>query len=63
MDAAHPRNMGPWRFVHERMGSIHQSLPEISYVGRQERASPAEGYPAVHHAEQQRIVTRALGLS
>ena len=55
--------MGPWRFVHERMASIRTNLPEISYVGRPERASPAEGYPALHQAEQRRIVTQALGLS
>ena len=31
------------------------------YVGRPERASPAEGYPAAHIAEQGRIVREALG--
>jgi len=30
-------------------------------VGRPERASPAEGYPAAHAAEQKRIVEEALG--
>ena len=32
-----------------------------SYVGRPERASPAEGYPAAHAAEQSRIIREALG--
>jgi 2-oxoglutarate dehydrogenase complex dehydrogenase (E1) component-like enzyme len=32
----------------------------LRYVGRPERASPAEGYPAAHSAEQKRIVEEAL---
>jgi 2-oxoglutarate dehydrogenase E1 component len=32
----------------------------VSYVGRPERASPAEGYPAAHAAEQARIIREAL---
>ena len=32
------------------------------YVGRPERASPGEGYPAAHAAEQSRIVDTALDL-
>jgi 2-oxoglutarate dehydrogenase E1 component len=35
---------------------------EIRYVGRPERASPAEGYPAAHAAEQSRIIREALGI-
>ena len=39
------------------------SEPEWSsrYAGRPERASPAEGYPAAHAAEQSRIISEALG--
>jgi 2-oxoglutarate dehydrogenase E1 component len=33
---------------------------DLRYVGRPERASPAEGYPAAHTAEQSRIVREAL---
>jgi len=33
---------------------------DIRYVGRPERASPAEGYPAAHAAEQSRIIREAL---
>jgi 2-oxoglutarate dehydrogenase E1 component len=32
----------------------------VTYVGRPERASPAEGYNAVHLEEQKRIVDTAL---
>jgi 2-oxoglutarate dehydrogenase E1 component len=43
-----------------------QILPEdirFGYVGRPERASPGEGYPAAHVAEQARIVGTALDLT
>jgi len=58
-----PRNMGAWRFVHEQMHQLLPDQPEVRYVGRPERASPAEGYPALHQREQQQIVAVALGLS
>ena len=34
----------------------------FGYIGRPERASPGEGYPAAHIAEQNRIVTTAIDL-
>ena len=43
-----------------------QILPEhmhFGYIGRPERASPGEGYPAAHIAEQSRIVRTALDLA
>ena len=36
---------------------------EFGYVGRPERASPGEGYPAAHTVEQTRIIRTALDLS
>jgi 2-oxoglutarate dehydrogenase E1 component len=45
---------------------LSQILPEgikLGYVGRPERASPGEGYPAAHVAEQARIIETALDLS
>jgi 2-oxoglutarate dehydrogenase E1 component len=33
---------------------------ELGYVGRPQRASPSEGYPAAHRLEQERIVLTAL---
>ena len=42
-----------------------QILPpplEFGYVGRPERASPGEGYPAAHTLEQNRIIRTALDL-
>jgi 2-oxoglutarate dehydrogenase E1 component len=45
---------------------LMQIMPEgihFGYIGRPERASPGEGYPAAHIAEQDRIVSTAINLS
>jgi 2-oxoglutarate dehydrogenase E1 component len=36
---------------------------KFGYIGRPERASPGEGYPAAHAEEQSRIVRTALDIS
>jgi len=55
-----PKNMGAWTYVAPRLrGSVGNALV-IRYVGRPERASPAEGYQASHTQEQARIVDDAL---
>ncbi|MGH7658447.1 MAG: hypothetical protein ACREL6_09440 [Gemmatimonadales bacterium] len=56
-----PRNMGAWSYME---GKLHSVMPEgvpLAYAGRPERASPAEGYPAAHQAEQKRIIGEASG--
>jgi 2-oxoglutarate dehydrogenase E1 component len=55
-----PRNMGAWTYVEPKLREMAPEGVEVSYVGRPERASPAEGYPAAHIAEQGRIVREAL---
>jgi multifunctional 2-oxoglutarate metabolism enzyme len=55
-----PCNMGAWTYVEPRLREMAPEGVEVSYVGRPERASPAEGYPAAHIAEQGRIVREAL---
>ncbi len=55
-----PRNMGAWGYVEPKLRELAGSGIELSYVGRPERASPAEGYPAAHSAEQSRIIREAL---
>jgi 2-oxoglutarate dehydrogenase E1 component len=56
-----PKNMGAWTFVAPRLrAAIGNALP-IRYVGRPERASPAEGYAGPHAQQQERIVKEALG--
>jgi 2-oxoglutarate dehydrogenase E1 component len=60
-----PQNMGAWTFVSPRLRALLQPRGlEVRYVGRPERASPSEGTPTWHAAEQARIVAEAFaGLS
>jgi 2-oxoglutarate dehydrogenase E1 component len=58
-----PMNMGAWTFVAPRLRRALGASADVRYVGRPERASPAEGYEAAHKAEQQRIVSEALGIA
>lgn len=51
--------MGAWSFVAPRLRASAGNALIIRYVGRPERASPAEGYYATHQAEQARIVADA----
>ncbi len=54
-----PRNMGAWSYISPRLREIAGSELELRYVGRPERASPAEGLAELHTMEQNRIVTEA----
>ena len=54
-----PKNMGAWTFVAPRLRASAGNALIIRYIGRPERASPAEGYFASHQAEQARIVGEA----
>jgi len=56
-----PRNMGAWSYVAPLLPSVHPTGTALRYAGRPERASPAEGYPTAHAAEQARIVAEAVG--
>ncbi|HEX8723934.1 MAG TPA: 2-oxoglutarate dehydrogenase E1 component [Gemmatimonadaceae bacterium] len=58
-----PRNMGAWTYVSPRLRASTGTQLPVRYVGRPERASPAEGYPSVHAEEQARIVGDALTLA
>jgi len=51
-----PKNMGAWSFVAPRLRASAGNALIIRYIGRPERASPAEGYFQSHQAEQARIV-------
>jgi len=55
-----PRNMGAWSYVAPRLRAIVGNALALRYIGRPERASPAEGYLASHQQEQARIVAAAL---
>jgi len=55
-----PKNMGAWSYVAPRLRACTGNAMLIRYIGRPERASPAEGYVATHQEEQARIVADAL---
>ncbi len=57
-----PRNMGARAHMSPRLLQILPSHLEFGYIGRPERASPGEGYPAAHTIEQNRIIRTALDL-
>ena len=54
--------MGARAIMESRIGWILPDGISYEYEGRQLRASPGEGYTAVHRAEQARIVRAALGV-
>jgi 2-oxoglutarate dehydrogenase E1 component len=55
-----PKNMGAWFCVAPQLRVATGNMLTIRYVGRPERASPAEGYDSAHKEEQKRIVREAL---
>jgi 2-oxoglutarate dehydrogenase E1 component len=57
-----PKNMGAWTYVAPQLRVATGNMLTIRYVGRPERASPAEGYSKAHEEEQKRIVNEALTL-
>ncbi len=56
-----PRNMGARKFVLPKLRDVIPEATALRDVSRPERSSPAEGYPAAHKAEQDRIVAAAYG--
>jgi 2-oxoglutarate dehydrogenase E1 component len=59
-----PQNMGAWRSIRHRLEeAAGHATPgaRVQYIGRTWRASTSEGYPTLHHREQDRIVREALG--
>src|SRR5213595_3268822 len=55
-----PRNMGPQKFMLPQLRELVGPGVTVRDIGRPERSSPAEGYPAAHQAEQARIVAEAF---
>jgi 2-oxoglutarate dehydrogenase E1 component len=56
-----PKNMGARAHVRRRLlEKLPKKFGDIEYVGRPYRASPSEGYPGAHAAEQERVVKEAL---
>ncbi|HMB95494.1 MAG TPA: 2-oxoglutarate dehydrogenase E1 component, partial [Tepidisphaeraceae bacterium] len=56
------KNRGAWTFMSPRLMEL---LPDhvVQYVGRDESASPATGSFKMHQAEEQDIITTALGIA
>ena len=57
-----PKNMGAWSFVSPRLRASTGNQLTVRYLGRPERASPAEGYHQAHMDEQARIINEVLTL-
>jgi 2-oxoglutarate dehydrogenase E1 component len=55
-----PKNQGAWSYVAPLLRVSAGTALEVPYVGRAERASPAEGYKSDHDVEQARILEAAL---
>ena len=53
--------MGAWTFVAPRLRAAAGNAIPVTYIGRPERASPAEGYQASHQREQSHLVAEVLG--
>lgn len=58
-----PRNMGAWTWVQPQLRVSAGAALGVRYIGRSERASPAEGYNDAHNTEQARIVNAAFTLN
>ncbi len=52
-----PKNSGAWSYAAPRLRVSTGNALLLRYVGRPERASPAEGYAEAHKTEQERIVS------
>jgi 2-oxoglutarate dehydrogenase E1 component len=55
-----PKNMGAWTYVQPRLRASIGTMPMLRYIGRPERASPAEGHKGDHDAMQAKIVADVL---
>lgn len=65
-----PQNMGAWTFVQDKLRSVmdqsraNGAVPNqqltLTYVGRNEQASPAEGIAGDHQMTQSRILSTAI---
>ncbi|MEC8645383.1 MAG: 2-oxoglutarate dehydrogenase E1 component [Candidatus Latescibacterota bacterium] len=56
------KNMGAWSFVRPHLEALLPEQCALSYVGRDEAASPAAGSLHVHQSEQREIVDQALDM-
>jgi 2-oxoglutarate dehydrogenase E1 component len=57
-----PKNQGAWTYVQPRLRASAGAAVGVRYVGRPERASPAEGHADAHQTEQARIVATVMNV-
>ncbi|MEN9509151.1 MAG: hypothetical protein RLZZ621_1714 [Gemmatimonadota bacterium] len=55
-----PKNQGAWSYVQPRLRVSAGAAVGVRYIGRPERASPAEGHADAHQSEQARIVASVM---
>jgi 2-oxoglutarate dehydrogenase E1 component len=55
-----PQNMGSWHFVLRRFNDLLDKEQKLSYVGRKNSGTTAEGSGKAHETEQNRIIEDAL---
>jgi len=57
-----PRNQGAWTYVQPRLRASAGAALGVTFIGRAERASTAEGYKDAHDVEQQRIIADVMSV-
>ena len=55
-----PWNQGAWQFLADRLRGILRDTHRLTYVGRDEAASPATGSYKIHEKEEANLVNQAL---
>ena len=55
-----PKNQGAWYSSQHHFRRCMRDDQELLYAGREASASPAVGYPKVHHEQQRQLVEEAL---
>ncbi|MFN8714734.1 MAG: 2-oxoglutarate dehydrogenase E1 component, partial [Bacteroidota bacterium] len=60
-----PENMGAWTFTDRRFRDLNgrNNGIQLTYVGREEAASPATGFAKMHNREQQEIIETVMGVA
>jgi 2-oxoglutarate dehydrogenase E1 component len=60
-----PENMGAWTFADRRFRDLNgrNNGIQLTYVGREEAASPATGFAKMHNREQQEIIETVMGVA
>ncbi|MCC5858773.1 MAG: 2-oxoglutarate dehydrogenase E1 component [Ectothiorhodospiraceae bacterium] len=56
-----PKNQGAWYSSQHHFRNCMKDGQELCYAGREASASPAVGYPRLHHEQQRQLVEEALG--